>query len=75
MSFEVWIAFVAASIALLAIQGSTVLLVVSHALRRDKSSGWVTVPGVTLGDFTAMTASLMGAGGLSWLRRKQLSRS
>jgi threonine/homoserine/homoserine lactone efflux protein len=62
MTFEVWIAFVAASVALLAIPGPTVLLVVSYALGCGKSSGWVTVPGVTLGDFTAMTASLMGAG-------------
>jgi len=62
MTFEVWIAFVAASVALLAIPGPTVLLVVSYALGCGKSSGWVTVPGVTLGNFTAMTASLMGAG-------------
>ncbi|MBT3396386.1 MAG: LysE family translocator [Alphaproteobacteria bacterium] len=62
MSLEVWIAFVATSIVLLTIPGPTVLLVVTYALGRGKSSAWATVPGVALGDFTAMTASLLGAG-------------
>ena len=62
MSIEVWIAFVVASSVLLAVPGPTVMLVVSYALGRGKQTGWATVPGVTLGDFTAMTASLLGAG-------------
>lgn len=62
MSIEVWIAFVVASAVLLAVPGPTVMLVVSYALGRGKQTGWATVPGVTLGDFTAMTASLLGAG-------------
>ena len=62
MSLEIWIAFVVASTALLTVPGPTVLLVVSYALGRGKSSGWATVPGVALGDFAAMTASLLGAG-------------
>jgi len=62
MSLELWITFAVASAALLAVPGPTVLLVVSYALGRGKRSGWATVPGVTLGDFTAMTASLLGAG-------------
>ncbi|MEM8645565.1 MAG: LysE family translocator, partial [Pseudomonadota bacterium] len=62
MSVEVWIAFVVASGVLLAVPGPTVMLVVSYALGRGKQTAWATVPGVTLGDFTAMTASLMGAG-------------
>jgi threonine/homoserine/homoserine lactone efflux protein len=64
MSFELWLAFAAASVALLAVPGPTVLLVMSYALGRGKSSGWATVPGVTLGDFTAMTTSLLGAGAI-----------
>lgn len=64
MSFELWISFVIASAALLAIPGPTVMLVVSYALNKGRSSGWATVPGVTLGDFTAMTASLLGAGAI-----------
>ena len=62
MSFELWIAFVIASTAMLMVPGPTVMLVVSYALGHGRSSGWATVPGVTLGDFAAMTASLLGAG-------------
>ncbi len=64
MSFELWAAFFVASSALLAVPGPTVLLVVSYALGHGRSSGWATVPGVTLGDFSAMTVSLLGAGAL-----------
>ena len=62
MSFELWLAFALATAALLAVPGPTVMLVVSYALGRGKQTGWATVPGVTLGDFTAMTISLLGAG-------------
>lgn len=64
MPLELWIAFALASAALLAIPGPTVMLVVSYALGRGRATGWASVPGVTLGDFTAMTASLLGAGAL-----------
>ena len=64
MSFELWIAFVIASSALLAVPGPTVMLVVSYALGHGRMSGWATVPGVALGDFTAMTVSLLGAGAI-----------
>ena len=62
MPFELWLAFAAASMALLAIPGPTVMLVVSYALGHGRATGWATVPGVTLGDFVAMTVSLAGAG-------------
>lgn len=62
MPIELWIAFALASTALLAVPGPTVMVVVSYALGKGKSSAWATVPGVTLGDFTAMTVSLLGAG-------------
>lgn len=62
MSLEIWLAFTLASAVLLAIPGPTVMLVVSYALGRGRSSGWATVPGVALGDLTAMTVSLLGAG-------------
>lgn len=62
MPFDLWISFFLASAALLAIPGPTVLLVVSYALGQGRRTGWATVPGVTLGDFTAMTVSLLGAG-------------
>lgn len=62
MSVEIWIAFVAASAALLAIPGPTLTLVVGYAINGGRRTAWASVPGVTLGDFTAMTASLLGAG-------------
>ncbi|MDA0230177.1 MAG: LysE family translocator [Proteobacteria bacterium] len=64
MDLEIWLAFVLASLVLLAIPGPTVMLVVSYALGRGRSSAWATVPGVALGDLSAMTASLLGAGAL-----------
>ncbi len=62
MSIELWMAFAMASTVLLMVPGPTVMLVVSYGLGRGRSSAWATVPGVTLGDFTAMTLSLLGAG-------------
>jgi len=64
MTFESWAAFTAASAVLLIIPGPTVLLVVPYAL----GQGWRTVlpmtVGVALGDFTAMTLSMLGLGAL-----------
>ncbi len=62
MSLEFWLAFAAASAVVLAIPGPTVLLVVSYALAQGRRSAAATVAGVALGDFTAMTASLLGLG-------------
>lgn len=64
MSFEHWLAFCAASAVLLAIPGPTVLLVISYALGHGRKVAFATVAGVTLGDFTAMTASMSGLGAL-----------
>lgn len=64
MTFEHWLAFTAASAIMLAIPGPTVLLVVSYALGHGRKSALATVAGVTLGDFTAMTASMLGLGAL-----------
>ena len=62
MSVEVWLAFVAASTALLLIPGPTVLLVVSHALSHGRRVALSTAAGVAVGDAVAMTASLAGLG-------------
>jgi threonine/homoserine/homoserine lactone efflux protein len=64
LSFEHWIAFAAASAVLVAIPGPTVLLVISYALGHGRRSASATVAGVVLGDFTAMTASILGVGAL-----------
>ncbi|EBA12422.1 LysE family translocator [Roseobacter sp. CCS2] len=64
MDFQVWLAFVAASTALLLIPGPTVLLVLSYAISQGKRVALATVGGVALGDFIAMSASLAGLGAL-----------
>lgn len=64
MSIEHWLAFVAASAILLAIPGPTILLVISYALGHGRRFAAATVAGVALGDFTAMTASMLGLGAL-----------
>jgi len=61
---ELWFAFALTSAAILALPGPTVMLVISYALANGRRSGFATVPGVALGDFTAMTASLLGAGAI-----------
>jgi threonine/homoserine/homoserine lactone efflux protein len=62
MALDLWLAFVAASVVLLAIPGPTVLLVVSYALGYGRKSAAAIVAGVALGDLTAMTASMLGLG-------------
>lgn len=64
MPIETWLAFVAASAVLLAIPGPTILLVISYALGHGRKVASATVAGVALGDFTAMTASMLGLGAL-----------
>ncbi|WEZ83074.1 LysE family translocator [Rhizobium sp. 32-5/1] len=64
MSIEHWLAFVAASAIMLAIPGPTILLVISYALGHGRRTTAATVAGVALGDFTAMTASMLGLGAL-----------
>lgn len=64
MILETWIAFAIASTALLIVPGPTITIVLSYALAKGRSSAWATVTGATLGDFTAMTLSLVGAGAI-----------
>ena len=64
LDFQVWLAFVAASIALLLIPGPTVLLILSYAISHGKRVALATVGGAALGDFIAMSASLAGLGAL-----------
>ena len=64
MPFDLWLAFVAASTALLLIPGPTVLLVLSYALSKGRSVAVTSAAGVALGDLVAMTASLLGLGAL-----------
>jgi threonine/homoserine/homoserine lactone efflux protein len=64
MTLETWLAFTAASAVLLVIPGPTILLVVSYALGQGWRTALPMAIGVALGDFTAMTLSLLGLGAL-----------
>ena len=64
MTLETWLAFVAASSVLLIIPGPTILLVVSYALGQGWRAALPTAVGVALGDFAAMTLSMLGIGAL-----------
>lgn len=62
MAWESWIAFVLASVVLLAIPGPTILLVIGQSLGAGRRNALPLVAGVALGDLTAMTLSLAGLG-------------
>lgn len=64
MSFELWLALVAATTALLAVPGPVVMLLFSHTLAHGRAVASAAIPGVVLGDFFAMSVSLAGAGAL-----------
>ena len=64
MTLETWLAFAAASAVLLVIPGPTILLVVSYALGQGWRTALPMAVGVALGDFTAMSLSLLGLGAL-----------
>ena len=64
MPFETWAAFAAATSILLIIPGPTILLVVSYALGQGWRTALPVAVGVALGDFTAMTLSMLGIGAL-----------
>src|SRR4051794_2934455 len=64
MSLETWVAFTVAASILLVIPGPTILLVVSYALGQGWRTALPMAIGVALGDFTAMTLSMLGLGAL-----------
>lgn len=64
MGLDVWLAFTAASVVLLVIPGPTILLVISYALGQGWRTAMPMAVGVALGDFTAMTLSMLGIGAL-----------
>ena len=72
MTIEHWLAFTAASAILVLIPGPTVLLVVSYALGQGWRTALPMAVGVALGDFTAMTLSMLGLA-RCWRRRRRSS--
>lgn len=62
MNIESYIPFVLATTLILIIPGPTIILVISQAVIHGRKSVVPLVIGVLLGDFTAMTCSLLGLG-------------
>ncbi|ASP33807.1 LysE family translocator [Labrenzia sp. VG12] len=62
MTLELYLAYVVATLVVLAIPGPTIMLVVSYALTQGRKSAFASVMGVGLGDATAAVASLLGLG-------------
>ena len=64
MNLELYIPFVVAATIILVIPGPTILLVISQAVAHGRRSVVPLVAGVLMGDFTAMTLSLLGLGAI-----------
>lgn len=64
MQFELWLAFAAASTALLVLPGPTIMMVLSYALTQGRRVAVASALGVAAGDLLAMTLSVIGLGAL-----------
>lgn len=64
MHFDLWLAFVAASIVLLVLPGPTILTVISYSVSHGRRANLPLVAAVALGDSTALVLSLVGLGTL-----------
>jgi threonine/homoserine/homoserine lactone efflux protein len=64
MTIEIWLAFVVMAAIVVLIPGPTIILVIGHSLAHGRRSTLPLVAGVALGDFTAMSASLLGLGAI-----------
>jgi len=64
LHLDLWLAFVAASVVLLAIPGPTTLTVISYSASHGRRANVPLVAGVALGDSTALLLSLVGLGAL-----------
>jgi len=64
MDLSLWMTFVTTTVLLLIIPGPTVVLVLTYALTQGRRVAVASAGGVALGDFIAMTASLVGLGAL-----------
>lgn len=62
MTLETWVTFVSVVFIFAIIPGPTVILVLGQAISHGKKSVMPLVSGVLLGDFVAMTLSLIGLG-------------
>jgi threonine/homoserine/homoserine lactone efflux protein len=62
MGIEMWVPYLLATTIILIVPGPTIILVISQAVAHGRRSVIPLVAGVLLGDFTAMTLSLLGLG-------------
>ena len=64
MNLEMWITYIFATTLIFIVPGPTTILVISQAVTHGRKSVAPLVAGVILGDFTAMTLSLLGLGAI-----------
>jgi threonine/homoserine/homoserine lactone efflux protein len=64
VSVEIWAAFVVAAGIVLIIPGPTIILVISQSIAHGRKAVLALAAGVVVGDFTAMTLSLLGLGAI-----------
>jgi threonine/homoserine/homoserine lactone efflux protein len=64
VNLSVWITYFFATTVILIIPGPTIILVISQAVTHGRKSVVPLAAGVVLGDFTAMTFSLLGLGAI-----------
>ena len=62
ISFQLWLAFAAAATVVILIPGPTTLMVTGHAMSSGPRVALASLIGVTLGDVSAMTCSVLGFG-------------
>jgi len=64
MSFEIWLAFLAASTVLILIPGPTVMMLIGYGLSRGHGVALYAMPGVALGNAVAISGAFLGLGAL-----------
>lgn len=64
MTFDLWLAFAAASTVLLVMPGPTIMMVLSYALTQGRRVAVASALGVATGDLIAMTLSVIGLGAI-----------
>ena len=62
LNLDLWLAFVFAAAVVLIIPGPTIILVISQSMAHGRRAVLPLAAGVTLGDFTAMSVSLLVLG-------------
>lgn len=64
MSFEIWIAFILACLAMSAIPGPGMLNILGYAISSGRKTALMSVAGMAAGDIVAMSLSMAGVGAL-----------